>query len=83
MTSIQSNVDALHLPREMYMSAQCTSYMDRGASRVHGVHAVSVKAPFGYGEYAKSIKSTDKGLFTKSKCTLVSNAILVSGCQAM
>ena len=45
------------------------------------------KAPSDYSEHAKSIKNTDKGLFTtKNKCTdgvswrtLVSNAILVSG----
>ena len=46
----------------MYMSAQCTNYMDEYASWIHGVHTVSSK----HQQAEKSIKGTDKGLFAKN-----------------
>ena len=54
----------------MYMSAQCTNYMDGCASWIHGVHALSSKHPLTIASVLKSIKSTDKGLFTKNNVLL-------------
>ena len=52
MTSIQSDVInyyKLHFifPLHVYMSAQCSSYMDGCVPRVHGVHTAD------YSKYAK------------------------------
>ena len=50
----------------------------RECTRVHNAQATwtdlwctssELKAPSDYSEYAKTIKNTDKGLFTKNKCT--------------
>ena len=47
------------------MSAQCTSYMDVCVPGAHGVHTVITQHPLSIASMQKSIKSRDKGLFTK------------------
>ena len=49
----------------MYVSAHCTSYIDRCVAWVHGVHTVSSKHPLTIViRYAKEHQNTDKGHFT-------------------
>ena len=45
-------------------------YMDGCASWIHGVHAVSSKHRLTIASLQKSIKNTDKGLFTKNNVLL-------------
>ena len=86
-----------------YSSCIIISYTSsRECTRVHNAQATwmdvyqnrnswcthsELKVPSYYSKYAKSIKSTDKGLFTRKFTvpwrTLVSNAMLVSGYQAI